>query len=62
MNLLDCILILGSLLLTAQSAYSAWLMLYAWEDEDRRRLRRAPATYEPPRRRFTILLPATKRR
>jgi cellulose synthase/poly-beta-1,6-N-acetylglucosamine synthase-like glycosyltransferase len=48
----------GSLLLTAQSAYSAGLMLYAWEDEEKQDRNRAPQTFEPPRLKFTVLLPA----
>jgi cellulose synthase/poly-beta-1,6-N-acetylglucosamine synthase-like glycosyltransferase len=48
----------GSLLLTAQSAYSASLMLYAWEGEDQHFRSRASKTFEPPRLKFTILLPA----
>jgi cellulose synthase/poly-beta-1,6-N-acetylglucosamine synthase-like glycosyltransferase len=47
-----------SLLLVAQSGYSAALMLYAWEDEEKDSRRRIPATYEPPATRFTLLLPA----
>ena len=47
-----------SLLLVVQSAYSAALMLYAWEDEEKDSRRRIPADYEPPATRFTILLPA----
>ena len=48
----------GSLLLTAQSAYSAVLMLYAWEDEDKRARNSVPHTFETPGHRFTLILPA----
>lgn len=48
----------GSLLLTAQSAYSAALMLYAWQDENKRAQNQVPRTFEPPQRTFTVLLPA----
>jgi len=48
----------GSLLLTAQSAYSAVLMLYAWEDEDKRARNSVPHTFETPAHRFTLILPA----
>ena len=48
----------GSILLTAQAVYSTALMLYAWEDEDRRIRSRAPLRFEPPLTRFTVLLPA----
>ena len=58
MNLGHLLLAGGSLLLTLQSAYSAALMLYAWEDGVRRRQNQAPRRFAPPRRSFTILLPA----
>ncbi|HEY8599505.1 MAG TPA: glycosyltransferase [Thermomicrobiales bacterium] len=48
----------GSLVLTAQSAYSAILMLYAWEDEGKRVRNSVPRTFETPARRFTLILPA----
>lgn len=51
-------LIIVSLLLTIQSTYSAALMLYAWEDEDKGRNSRVPTTYAPPKYSFTVLLPA----
>ncbi|MFI5267727.1 MAG: glycosyltransferase, partial [Chloroflexota bacterium] len=47
-----------SLLLALQSAYSALLLLYAWEDGDRQLQNRAPDSFEPPALSFTILLPA----
>src|SRR5215217_9596596 len=47
-----------SLVLTAQSGYSAALMLYAWEDEEKLRKNRVPDSFEPPRKSFTIMLPA----
>ena len=52
------LLILFSLLLSAQSAYSAMLMLHAWEDEETHGRNSVPATFEPPRQRFTVLVPA----
>ena len=58
MNPVHWLLAGGSLLLAAQSAYSAALMLYAWEDEEKPARNRAPATFEPPRHSFTLLLPA----
>jgi cellulose synthase/poly-beta-1,6-N-acetylglucosamine synthase-like glycosyltransferase len=48
----------GSALLAAQSAYSTALMLYAWEDDEKRVRNRVPAAFAPPKHRFTILLPA----
>jgi len=48
----------GSLLLATQSAYSAMLMLYAWESEERHSRNSVPRQYESPRLSFTLLLPA----
>jgi len=47
-----------SLLLAIQSAYSAMLMLYAWENEERHNRNSVPRSYERPALRFTLLLPA----
>ncbi len=58
MNISEVLLAGASLLLTAQSAYSASLMLYAWEGEVQHTRNQAPKTFEPPGLRFTILLPA----
>jgi cellulose synthase/poly-beta-1,6-N-acetylglucosamine synthase-like glycosyltransferase len=58
MNTAELLLTGVSLLLTTQSAYSAALMLYAWEDEDKLQKNRVPTTFEPQRHRFTLLLPA----
>lgn len=58
MNALESLLAIGSILLTMQAIYSTALMLYAWEDEDKRGRSRAPHAYEPPATTFTVLLPA----
>jgi glycosyltransferase XagB len=58
MNTTDLLLTGVSLALTAQSAYSAALMLYAWEDEGKLQKNRVPTTFEPPQHCFTLLLPA----
>ncbi len=58
MTPLHLLLAVLSLLLAAQSAYSAALMLYAWEDTGKSRNNAVPDTFEPPRFRFTVLLPA----
>lgn len=42
----------------AQSAYSAALMLYAWKDDEKLKRNRVPASFEPPRHHFTVMLPA----
>ena len=52
------VLVVTSLLLTIQSAYSIALMLYVWENRARPRRNRAPRTFEPAWQRFTVLLPA----
>ena len=58
MSLFDWALAGVSLALTAQSAYSAALMLYAWEDDEKLKRNRVPASFEPPRHHFTVMLPA----
>ena len=58
MNLISLLLTGGSLALASQSAYSAALMLYAWEDEEKQLGCSVPESFEPPQRSFTVLLPA----
>jgi glycosyltransferase XagB len=58
MNLSEFLLAGVSVLLAAQSGYSAALTLYAWEDDEKLRKNRVPETFEPPKKRFTLLLPA----
>src|ERR1700736_1042667 len=58
MSAAEVLLATGSILLTVQAIYSTALMLYAWEDEDRRVRSRAPQRFEPPLTSFTVLLPA----
>jgi glycosyltransferase XagB len=58
MNLSELLLAGISLLLAIQSGYSVVLALYAWEDDQTLRRNRAPETFEAPRKRFTLLLPA----
>jgi len=57
-NHFDLLLAVLSLLLTLQSAYSTVLMLYVWEDGQKSERNRAPTSFETPRQRFTLLLPA----
>jgi cellulose synthase/poly-beta-1,6-N-acetylglucosamine synthase-like glycosyltransferase len=57
-SLVDVLLVGGSIALSAQSAYAAGLMLYAWEDAERYVRGRAPERFLPPRQTFTVLLPA----
>jgi cellulose synthase/poly-beta-1,6-N-acetylglucosamine synthase-like glycosyltransferase len=58
MSIFEIGLVVISLLLAAQSAYSAALMLYAWEDEERFVRNRVPESFDAPRHSFTLLLPA----
>ena len=58
MSTFDLWLAIGSVLLAIQAAYSLGLMLFAWEDKEKSDQNRAVLTFEPPRLRFTILLPA----
>src|SRR5262245_48600743 len=58
MNVSEALLAGVSILLAAQAGYSAVLMLYSWEDDDKLRQNRVPESFEPPKKRFTLLLPA----
>ena len=58
MNTFHLLLVVGSVLLAIQAAYSLGLMLFAWEDKNKGDRNRAVLTFEPPSLRFTILLPA----
>lgn len=58
MNYGNMALLVFSLLLAIQSAYSAALMLYAWQDEAKRKKACVPQTYKRPRISFTVMLPA----
>jgi len=51
-------LLVLSLLLTGHAAFTLYLMLYTWWRPERLLATRSPATYEPPRLRFTALVPA----
>ncbi|MBV8719689.1 MAG: glycosyltransferase, partial [Chloroflexi bacterium] len=59
--LLD-VFVLGSLvlsiLLTIQSAYTLYLMLYTWDSPESHSAAKAPAEFLPPARSFTVMLPA----
>ena len=47
-----------SLLLTMQSVYTLYIMLYTWDRPEASRMAKAPTRFLPPRRSFTVLLPA----
>ena len=62
MNLFLQAFIIGSLvlsiLLTIQSAYTLYLMLYTWDRPDAYKRAKAPAQFLPPQKSFTVMLPA----
>jgi cellulose synthase/poly-beta-1,6-N-acetylglucosamine synthase-like glycosyltransferase len=55
-SLITCSLAL-SVVLTIQSAYTLYLMLYTWDRPEAYRLSQAPASFLPPQKSFTVLLP-----
>lgn len=55
--LITCSLVL-SILLTIQSAYTLYLMMYTWDQPEAYKLSQAPARFLPPQKSFTVLLPA----
>jgi cellulose synthase/poly-beta-1,6-N-acetylglucosamine synthase-like glycosyltransferase len=61
-NVLMDVFVIGSLvlsiLLTIQSAYTLYLMLYTWDRPDAYQRAKAPAKFLPPARSFTVMLPA----
>ena len=51
-------LVVISVLLLIQVSYSTYLMLFTWNEADKRDRYRAPADFAPPEKSFTVLLPA----
>ena len=47
-----------SLLLTFQSVYTLYIMLYTWDQPEASRRAKAPTRFLPPRLSFTVMLPA----
>jgi glycosyltransferase XagB len=47
-----------SLLLTIQSAYTLYLMIYTWDQPSARRMAQAPRRFRSPQKSFTVMLPA----
>jgi cellulose synthase/poly-beta-1,6-N-acetylglucosamine synthase-like glycosyltransferase len=47
-----------SILLTVQSAYTLYLMLYTWDSPESYMKAKAPVEFLPPTRSFTVMLPA----
>jgi cellulose synthase/poly-beta-1,6-N-acetylglucosamine synthase-like glycosyltransferase len=62
MNILLAAFVDGSLvlsiLLTIQSAYTLYLMLYTWDRPEAYKRAKAPAEFFPPQKSFTVMLPA----
>jgi cellulose synthase/poly-beta-1,6-N-acetylglucosamine synthase-like glycosyltransferase len=58
MTVFTTFLLIISLILLAQVSYSTYLMLYTWNATHNSDQYRAPATFVPPQKSFTILLPA----
>lgn len=52
------LLIAFSLVLTVQATYTLYMMLYTWDQDEVKRLARAPEQLAPPALSFTALLPA----
>jgi cellulose synthase/poly-beta-1,6-N-acetylglucosamine synthase-like glycosyltransferase len=47
-----------SVLLILQSGHTLYLMLYTWDQPEAYRLAQAPASFLPPQKTFTVMLPA----
>jgi glycosyltransferase XagB len=62
MSFLVEVFVIGSLilsiLLTIQSAYTLYLMLYTWDQPEAHRRAKAPAVFLEPQKSFTVMLPA----
>ena len=47
-----------SIILTIQSVYTLYIMLYTWDRPEAFRRAKAPSRFLPPQKSFTIMLPA----
>ncbi len=47
-----------SILLTIQSVYTLYIMLYTWDRPEAYQMAKAPASFLPPQKSFTVMLPA----
>jgi cellulose synthase/poly-beta-1,6-N-acetylglucosamine synthase-like glycosyltransferase len=52
------LLVVVSLLLSAQAAYTLYMMIYTWDQTDAEGLARAPEQFVPPSLSFTAIVPA----
>lgn len=61
-HLLQKLLLYGavalSIMLTIQSIYTLYIMLYTWDIPEASRKAKAPSRFLPPRKSFTVMLPA----
>lgn len=57
-QLIVAVSVLLSIVLTIQSAYTLYLMLYTWDRPEAYRIAQAPVRFLPPQKSFTVLLPA----
>lgn len=58
MSLLLLLLLVFSIVVSIQAAYTLYLMLYTWDQPDVFQQARAPEEFLPPQLSFTVLLPA----
>jgi glycosyltransferase XagB len=59
-TVLEVLLICAALVLTADTLFSLWLMLYVWDDPARLKDRTGPETFVEPRVGFSALVPARR--
>jgi cellulose synthase/poly-beta-1,6-N-acetylglucosamine synthase-like glycosyltransferase len=52
------VLVIFSIALSVQAAYTLYMMLYIWDQPEAERLAQAPDQFRPPRTTFTVMLPA----
>lgn len=57
-DLIVLVALIFSLALTAQAAYTAYIMLYTWDQPEAFARAKAPDEFLPPRLSFTVMLPA----
>lgn len=57
-DIVFAVLLVVSTTLTIQAAISLYMMIYTWDQPTAGQAAQAPETFDPPRRSFTVLLPA----
>lgn len=58
MSVFVAVVVVFSIVISLQAAYTVYLMIYTWDQPETYRRAAAPARFLPPRKSFTILLPA----